>query len=60
MTVLDALAILELQPWSAQLNEKNEVDIDKETQQQTLCAIFSVIRESVKDLLRKQSRGYSY
>ena len=46
--------------YHAQLNEKNEVDIDKETQQQTLCAIFSVIRESVKDLLRKQSRGYSY
>ena len=46
--------------YHARLNEKNEVDLDKETQQQALCAIFSVIRESVKDLLGKQSRGYSY
>ena len=37
--------------YHAQLNEKNEVDVDKEAQQQALRAIFSCIRESVKDLL---------
>jgi hypothetical protein len=37
--------------YHAQLNEKNEVDLDKEAQQQALRAIFPSIRESVKDLL---------
>jgi len=46
--------------YHAQLNETNEVDLDKETQQQALRAIIPGIRESVKDLLRKQRRGYSY
>jgi hypothetical protein len=40
--------------YHAQLNEKNEVDVDKEGQRQALRAIFPVIRESVKDLLGKQ------
>jgi hypothetical protein len=40
--------------YHAQLNEKNEVDLDKEAQQQALHAIFPTIRESVKDLLGKQ------
>jgi hypothetical protein len=40
--------------YHAQLNEKNEVDLDKEAQQQALRAIFPSIRESVKDLLGKQ------
>ena len=46
--------------YHAQLNEKNEMDLNKEAQQQTLRAIFPRIRESVKDLLRTQRRGYSY
>jgi hypothetical protein len=48
--------------YHVQLTEVNldEVDLDKEAQEQALRAIFSVIRESVKDLLRKQRRGYSY
>jgi hypothetical protein len=46
--------------YHAQLNEKDEVDVHKETQQQALRAIIPRIRESVKDLLRKQRRGYSY
>ena len=38
---------------------KNELDID--SQQQALRAIFPRIRESsVKDLLGKQRQGYSY
>ena len=37
--------------YHAQLNEKNEVDLDKEAQQQALRAIFSCIHESVKDPL---------
>jgi hypothetical protein len=40
--------------YHAQLNEKNEVDVDKEAQQQALRAIFHVVRESVRDLLGKQ------
>ena len=46
--------------YHAQLNEKNEVDVDKEAQQQALRAIFPCIRESAKDLLGKQRSGYSY
>jgi hypothetical protein len=37
--------------YHAQLNERNEVDIDKEAQQQALRVIFSCIHESVKDPL---------
>jgi hypothetical protein len=37
--------------YHAQLNERNEVDVDKEAQQQALRAIFSYIHESVKDPL---------
>ena len=37
--------------YHAQLNGKNEVDLDKEAQQQTLRTIFSCIHESVKDPL---------
>jgi hypothetical protein len=49
--------------YHARLNEKNEVDADKdkETKQQALRAYFSRIRESViKDSLEKQTRGYTY
>jgi len=48
--------------YHVQLTEVNldEVDLDKEAQAQALRAMFSVIRESVKDLLRKQRRCYSY
>jgi hypothetical protein len=46
--------------YHAQLNEKNEIDLNREAQQQALRAIFPRIHESVKDLLRKQRRGYSY
>ena len=46
--------------YHAQLNGKNEVDVDKEAQQQALRAIFPGIRESVKELLGKQRRGYTY
>jgi hypothetical protein len=46
--------------YHAQLNEKNEIDLDKEAQQQALRQIFVRIRESVKDLPGKQCRGYSY
>jgi hypothetical protein len=46
--------------YHAQLNDKNEVDVDKEAQQQALRAIFHVIRELAKDLLGKQRSGYSY
>jgi hypothetical protein len=37
--------------YHAQLNERYEVDVDKEAQQQALRAIFSCIHESVKDPL---------
>ena len=37
--------------YHAQLNGRNEVDVDKEAQQQALRAIFSCIHESVKDPL---------
>ena len=37
--------------YHAQLNERNEIDVDKEAQQQALRAIFSCIYESVKDPL---------
>jgi hypothetical protein len=40
--------------YHAELTEKNEVDVDKEAQQQALRATFSVIRDSVKDLIGKQ------
>jgi hypothetical protein len=46
--------------YHAQLNDSNEIDVDKEAQQQTLRAIFSLIRESVKELPGKQYRGYTY
>jgi hypothetical protein len=46
--------------YHAQLNERYEVDVDKEAQQQALRAISSCIHESVKDLLRTQRRGYRY
>ena len=46
--------------YHAQLNGRNEIDVDKEAQQQALRAIFSLIRESVKDLTGKQYRGYTY
>ena len=45
--------------YHAQLNGKNEVDLDKEAQQQALRAIFPGIRESVKDPLG-QKRCYTY
>ena len=38
----------------AQLNDKKEVDLDKEAQQQTLHLIFLLIRKSVNDLLGEQ------
>ena len=46
--------------YHAQLNDKNEVDLDKEAQQQALHQIFLLIRESVKDLLGEQLRRASY
>jgi hypothetical protein len=46
--------------YHAQLNEENEVDVDKEAQEQALRAIFPRIRESVKGPLGKQRRGYTY
>jgi hypothetical protein len=46
--------------YHAQLNDKNEVDLDKEVQQQVLRTIFLLIRESVKGLIGEQRRGYSY
>jgi hypothetical protein len=45
--------------YHAQLNQKNEVNLDTEAQQQALRSIFLRIRGSVKDL-GKQRRGYSY
>ena len=46
--------------YHAQLNDKNEVDVDKEVQQQVLRTILLLIRESVKELIGEQRRGYSY
>ena len=46
--------------YHAQLNDSNEIDVDKEAQQQALRAIFSLIRDSVKELPGKQYRGYTY
>ena len=46
--------------YHAQVNDKNEVDLDKEVQQQVLRIIFVLIRESVKGLIGEQRRGYSY
>ena len=46
--------------YHAQVNDKNEVDLDKEVQQQVLRTIFRLIRESVKGLIGEQRRGYSY
>jgi hypothetical protein len=46
--------------YHAQVNDKNEVDLDKEVQQQVLRTIFLLIRESVKGLIGEQRRGYSY
>ena len=45
--------------YHAQLNGKNEVDLDKEAQQRALRAIFPRIRESAKDPLGKRRR-YTY
>jgi hypothetical protein len=39
--------------YHGQLNEQNELDLDKEAQQQALRPIFLTIRDSVKDLLGK-------
>jgi len=46
--------------YHAHLNDKNEVDVDKEAQQQALRRIFPRIRESVKDPLGKKRCGYAY
>jgi hypothetical protein len=46
--------------YHAQLNDKNEIDVDKEAQQQALRRIFPRIRESVKDPLGKKRCGYAY
>jgi hypothetical protein len=46
--------------YHAQLNDKNELDVDKEAQQQALRRIFPRIRESVKDPLGKKRCGYAY
>jgi hypothetical protein len=46
--------------YHAQLNDKNEVDVDKEAQQQALRRIFPRIRESVKNPLGKKRCGYTY
>jgi hypothetical protein len=46
--------------YHAQVNDKNEVDLDKEVQHQVLRTIFLLIRESVKGLIGEQRRGYSY
>jgi hypothetical protein len=43
--------------YHAQLNGKNEIDLDKEAQHECLRAIFSGIRESVKELLGKPPDG---
>ena len=46
--------------YHAQLNDKKEIDLDKEAQQQALHPIFLLIRESVNDLLGEQRRRDSY
>jgi hypothetical protein len=46
--------------YHAQLNQQDEVDLDKEAQQQALRSIFLRIRGSVGDPLGKQRLGYSY
>ena len=46
--------------YHAQLNDKNEVDVDIEAQQHALRRIFPRIRESVKDPLGKKRCGYTY
>jgi hypothetical protein len=46
--------------YHAQLNDKNEVDLDKEAQRQALHPVFLLICESVKDLLGEQRRRDSY
>ena len=46
--------------YHAQVNDKNEVDLDKEVQHLVLRTIFLLIRESVKGLIGAQRRGYSY
>jgi hypothetical protein len=46
--------------YHAKLNEKNEIDVNNEAQEQTLRVIFRRIRESVKDPVGKQRRGYTY
>ena len=46
--------------YHAQLNDKNEIDVDKEAQQQALRRIFRRIRESVEDPLGKKRCGYAY
>ena len=46
--------------YHAQLNEKNEIDLNREAQQRTLRAIFPRIRESAKDPLGKRRCGYTY
>ena len=66
----EALSFLEPRIWPdwliprfryhSRLNEQNGVDVDKEARQQVLRAIFPRIRESVRDSLGKQRRGYTY
>ena len=46
--------------YHAQLNKKNEADLDIEAQQHALRRIFPRIRESVKDPLGKKRCGYTY
>ena len=46
--------------YHVQLNDKNELDVDKEAQQKALRAIFPRIRESAKDPLGKRRCGYTY
>ena len=46
--------------YHAQLNTKNEMDLDIEAQQHALRRIFPRIRESVKDPLGKKRCGYTY
>ena len=46
--------------YHAQLNKKNEIDLDIEAQQHALRRIFPRIRESVKDPLGKKRCGYTY
>jgi hypothetical protein len=68
--VREALNFLEPRIWPewlipqyryhAQLNEKNEIDLDKEAQEKALRAIFPRIRESAKEPLEKKRCGYSY